>query len=329
MLLQHTAGWDRDVTFDPMFRLQSAMDAFNGTEPASAETIIRYMLGQPLQYEPGVIYNYSNFGYAVLGRIIERVTGMQYDRYVHEEILDPAGAIGMRLGRSRLDDRAPGEVTYYANAGESLKQRMVPSVFAGEGKVPLAYGGFAMEVMDAHAGWVGSAIDVARFVTAVDGFPTRQDVLKPQSIAQIAAEPSPRPLPATAREYLVQLAGERLRYSIVQTETGHTALVRDLVQRGATVVPVRAPVLLFGSPIWYSGGWLVRQTPGGTNWWHDGSLPGTTSLAVRTYDGLVWVALFNARVPTAAFGDQLDQALWAAMRKVRAWPNGDLFARYR
>jgi N-acyl-D-amino-acid deacylase len=37
--------------------------------PASTENIIRYMRGQPLDFDPGAHYRYSNFGYAVLGRI--------------------------------------------------------------------------------------------------------------------------------------------------------------------------------------------------------------------------------------------------------------------
>jgi CubicO group peptidase (beta-lactamase class C family) len=37
--------------------------------------IIRNMLGKPLDFDPGAKYVYSNFGYCVLGRVIEKVTG--------------------------------------------------------------------------------------------------------------------------------------------------------------------------------------------------------------------------------------------------------------
>src|SRR5262245_50546319 len=47
-LLQHTGGWDRDKSFDPMFRSVDIAKAFQAPPPAQAQHIIRYMLGQPL-----------------------------------------------------------------------------------------------------------------------------------------------------------------------------------------------------------------------------------------------------------------------------------------
>lgn len=44
-----------------------------------------------LVFEPGKGYEYSNFGYALLGLIIERVTGKTYDEALHEQICAPAG----------------------------------------------------------------------------------------------------------------------------------------------------------------------------------------------------------------------------------------------
>lgn len=43
--------------------------------------------------EPGTQFSYSNDGYALLGAIIERVSGMPYDVYVTENILKPAGML--------------------------------------------------------------------------------------------------------------------------------------------------------------------------------------------------------------------------------------------
>ena len=55
-LLNHTAGWDRarpDGGFDPMFRPAIAAAAVGAPAPASAETVIRYMKGMPLDFNPG------------------------------------------------------------------------------------------------------------------------------------------------------------------------------------------------------------------------------------------------------------------------------------
>jgi N-acyl-D-amino-acid deacylase len=185
-LLEHSGGWDRDATFDPMFRSTEIATATGTPAPASADAIIRYMLGQPLSFDPGTRYAYSNFGYAVLGRIIERITGASYAQFVQEAVLAPAGVTRMRLGRSLHGDRAPGEVHYYDRA-------TVNSVFPGGGAVPVTYGGFNLEAMDAHGGWVASVVDLLRFETAVDGLPLRPDVLTSASIEIMTAKP-PSPL---------------------------------------------------------------------------------------------------------------------------------------
>ena len=109
-LVDHTGGWDRMMTFDPMFRPTEIAVATGTPAPASADAIVRYMLGQPLSFDPGTRYAYSNFGYSVLGRIIERVTGMSYDQYVKEAVLAPAGVSRMRLGRTLYANRAADEV---------------------------------------------------------------------------------------------------------------------------------------------------------------------------------------------------------------------------
>jgi N-acyl-D-amino-acid deacylase len=49
------------------------------------------MLGQPLDFEPGERYAYSNFGYCLLGRVIEAVTGQDYEQYVQQHVLRAAG----------------------------------------------------------------------------------------------------------------------------------------------------------------------------------------------------------------------------------------------
>jgi N-acyl-D-amino-acid deacylase len=182
-LLEHSGGWDRTVTFDPMFRPTQIAAATGTPAPASAEAIIRYMMGRPLDFDPGSRYAYSNFGYAVLGRIIERITGGSYEDFVQEAVLAPAGVTRMRLGRSLPADRAPGEVRYYDRA-------TVASVFPEGGAVPFPDGGFYLEAMDAHGGWIASAVDLLRFQTAVDRFPTRPDVLTPASIDLMTAKPA-------------------------------------------------------------------------------------------------------------------------------------------
>jgi len=115
-LLNHTGGWDRakpNGGFDPMFRPAIAAAAVNAPAPASAETIIRYMKGMPLDFNPGEKFVYSNFGYAILGRVIERLSGMPDVEYVRARVLQPVGAHRTRSGKTRMRDALAGEVKYY------------------------------------------------------------------------------------------------------------------------------------------------------------------------------------------------------------------------
>jgi N-acyl-D-amino-acid deacylase len=130
-LLNHTGGWDRDKPnggFDPIDRPLIAAAAVGAPAPASSETLIRYMKGMPLDFNPGERHAYSNFGYIILGRVVERLSGMPYQDFVRARVLQPVGAARTRQGKSHLKDALPGEVKYYVPGG-FLNSVMVPSVF--------------------------------------------------------------------------------------------------------------------------------------------------------------------------------------------------------
>ncbi|MEL6331433.1 MAG: serine hydrolase, partial [Cyanobacteria bacterium J06626_26] len=153
-LLEHTAGgneWDNnltpstDITGDPMFAKRS----YNHSQ------LIGWVLdNRKVDTTPGTVFNYSNFGYCVLGRIIEKITGQSYQDYVRKEILGPAGIKSMRIvGRKRRNEVAHDD---YAR---SLLARM-----------------------DSHGGWLGSSIDWTRLLVHIDGFSTKPDILKASTI---------------------------------------------------------------------------------------------------------------------------------------------------
>jgi len=187
-LLQHTGGFDRQASGDPMFRpLEIARD-LGVSPPASPEAVVRWMLGRPLDFEPGGRYAYSNFGYCLLGRIVGRIAGQDYETAVQSLVLNPAGITRMRLGRSKAAGRLPGEVAYHARPGAKPARSVFPD---DREPVPPPYGTFFLESMDAHGGWVASAVDLVRFVTALDGT-RRPGLLKPETFALIAAPPTPQ-----------------------------------------------------------------------------------------------------------------------------------------
>ncbi len=71
----------------------------------------------------------------------------------------PAGASDMCLGRTAERHALDGEVRYYDHPGASVLD-------GGRHRVARPYGGFHLEAMAAHGGWVASAIDLARFLNA-------------------------------------------------------------------------------------------------------------------------------------------------------------------
>jgi N-acyl-D-amino-acid deacylase len=163
-LLHHTGGFDSDKSDDPMFLSVKIARALKVKPPATAEQIIRYLMGKPLDFTPGKQYVYSNFGYCVLGRVIEKVSGRSYEDYVRKAILTPLGMKHTRLGKTLPGQRAPGEVKYY-DAGHRGPAVVGPDL--GK-KVPTPYGTWYIEAMDAHGGWVSSAPDLLRFACSFD-----------------------------------------------------------------------------------------------------------------------------------------------------------------
>jgi len=140
--------------------------------------------------------------------------------------------------------------------------------------------------MDAHGGWIASAVDLARFAAALHD-PQHSPLLKPESIQVMHAPPGP---PAS-----------------------------------------RNPDGSFPDH-YYCCGWLARPVgrEGKVNYWHTGSLPGTSTLLVRRWDGLSWAVLFNQRSDDDKLPDsEIDPALHRAANAMSDWPKIDLFPQYR
>ncbi len=185
-LLEHAGGWNRDTTFDPAF-LPVVISAAAGTpSPASSATIIHYMMGKPLQFSPGTDYNYSNYGYILLGRVVETINGLPYETFVREQVLSPSGAACMRIGHSLQSQALPKEVKYYDYPGAPLFN----SIYGTGAKVPGPDGGICIESLDSAGGWVASPVDYLRFVLSIDGRTDHPDLLSASTIATMTARPS-------------------------------------------------------------------------------------------------------------------------------------------
>ena len=161
-LLTHTCGgWDNSSD-DPMFENPGM---------GHAQLITWTLDTKALKNPPGMHYAYSNFGYCVLGRVIEQISGRPYRDFIQEEILDRCGVRDMRISGNTLAERFPEEVIYYGQNGENPYDMNVTR-------------------MDSHGGWLATPRDLVLFLNHVDGFKSTPKILKPETIEAMTT-PSP------------------------------------------------------------------------------------------------------------------------------------------
>ncbi len=158
-LLEHTAGWTPEFG-DPMFER---------TDIFGDEFITWAMETYPIVTKPGDVHVYSNFGFCLLGRVIEYVSGQSYEAYVLANVLGPCGITTMQIAGDTLADRAAGEVVYNATNSEI-------------GSDPYA---LPVARMDAHGGWIATATDLVRFGVRVERLEGVPDILADATIAEM------------------------------------------------------------------------------------------------------------------------------------------------
>ena len=176
-LLAHEGGWTTRWG-DQMFMPLVISREMGIAPPVDTKTIVRFALDRNLHYTPGKGRSYSNLGYAILGLVIEKVSGMSYSEYCKREILEPLGIYDMTLARNLKKQKAPFEVTYYEPYDAYLK----PSLYSVGDTVPASNGGNDIEALGGAGAWLATAPDLMRLLLAVDGFDTKKDFLSDASI---------------------------------------------------------------------------------------------------------------------------------------------------
>jgi N-acyl-D-amino-acid deacylase len=171
--LNHSGGWDRMVNGDPINWEPQICRAFRLRPPLSAAQFISFTMGLPLNFKPGTDAKYSNIGFILLGEVISRVSGRPYEKFVAENILRPMG-----IKRIALHPRGGRYMS-----GEA--HRYLPGTY-----IPLPP--MNLPMVDATGGWSGSVVDMARFLTNLDGSRSRS-VLGEKVREQMLAPP-PQPI---------------------------------------------------------------------------------------------------------------------------------------
>lgn len=93
-LLSHTSGIPDYINDAP---LKFRMKQMSGWVPSKDELILSFQ-DRPLAFAPGDRFKYSNSGYVLLARIVEKLSGKDYNRYLQENIFDPLGMENTGLG---------------------------------------------------------------------------------------------------------------------------------------------------------------------------------------------------------------------------------------
>lgn len=221
LLTHRSGGWANDKN-DPMSK-HKAMKR--------DELIAWTLANQKQTHKPGEHYAYSNFGYCVLGRVLEKLAGRPYATLVEQQVFSKCGITSMRIAGNTLAERLPKEVMYLTE------------------KPGAAYG-MNVARMDSLGGWIATAGDLVRFVSQ---------------------------LPKLLNE-------ESIRTMTTAVSTN------------------------------YARGWSVNKVP---NWWHTGSLPGTSAIMVHTSKGMCWAGLMNGRKKGISLA--LDKLMWRLGREAKTW----------
>jgi CubicO group peptidase (beta-lactamase class C family) len=135
-LLTHTAGipdYAESPRIGPLKRLDLPPD-----------TLVALVANTPFYFEPGEQMRYSNTGYALLGQLIERVSGQPYPGYVEQQVMRPAGAVHAHF----CDPQAL--VPHPARGYTATPNGLRPAAFLSP-HVPYAAGGFCGTAGDVAA----------------------------------------------------------------------------------------------------------------------------------------------------------------------------------
>jgi CubicO group peptidase (beta-lactamase class C family) len=157
-LMTHTSGL-------PPSPGPAAANLYRTFDKTLAE-VVAMAAGNPLNFEPGTRWQYSNMGLATLGRIIEVTSGQQYHDFIRARIFDP---LGMKDSFFYLpEDRRPRLASNYTLTAGKL-EKTTADIYRKGSKYPMPEGGM-----------YSTAADMAAFYQMLlDG---GRDILSPASV---------------------------------------------------------------------------------------------------------------------------------------------------
>ncbi len=182
-LLNHSAGWTTHWG-DPLFIPQSIARQTNKQLPLNQDDIIQFMLNKRLHFTPGTASFYSNLGFIILEKVIEKITMVKYEDYIKSEILYPLDIYDMTIGGSYYHEKQELEVKYYEPEDHILVEK-----FDNFGQmVPESYGGNDIKTLGAAGGWIASSTDLLKILNTLDYEQNNFNILSEESLKQMTKQ---------------------------------------------------------------------------------------------------------------------------------------------
>lgn len=151
LLQMTTGGWV----------LANDRDAIDSNPTMNNKVFFDWMLDNALlKHDPGTRYWYINTNYFVAARVVEKVSGKSFYQFMKDDFLTPLGITSAVMGKSSLTNLQPEETKYYGQGGTKGFEYNLN-----------------IERRDGDGGLVINASDLLKFVTAIDGNPSRPDIL--------------------------------------------------------------------------------------------------------------------------------------------------------
>jgi CubicO group peptidase (beta-lactamase class C family) len=176
MLMNHTSGLFNIVEdlFDRDYYRKLAADGKLKLvhDDISQYDLVRRGMAKPFVSKPGTEFHYSGQGLQVLGRIVEKISGLRLDKYLSDKTL-AAAPLGVKR-HATLSYLAPKEFALIAAGKASKTGTFIPSPYNGEKKVCESWAfdkptgalyGHHWGQADACGASMLSAVDLLRFVT--------------------------------------------------------------------------------------------------------------------------------------------------------------------
>ncbi|MEZ5658875.1 MAG: serine hydrolase domain-containing protein [Burkholderiaceae bacterium] len=260
-LLTHTAGLTRDG---------ADSGQWGARRPFKTRDELLVELAEGPVIEPGSRFKYSNHGYAMLGMVIESVTGQAYRHWMAEALLGPLGL------HSTLPDTPIGNP---ASRGWRLAHGH-SAVWPLGRRVPVDVG-MSTDALAPAGGFISTAADLARFFGGLD--PAREHpLLSAQSRREMIEPRWPEPDASAGRWYglgmLTQAPGETVSF-------GHAGVFPGMLSRTLHSPDAGFTVSMISNsadglaPLWVDGAMALLTAAR-----RDGRAP----LAWQAWNGIWW-----------------------------------------